>query len=313
MDIFDIKDIQPMLIKEQQTPYNDADMIYELKLDGIRCIAYLDDTVTDLRNKRGMPLIFRYPELMNINKQVNAKCILDGELVSLNFQGVPDFYQLQRRSILTDSFKIHQSSLMQPASFVAYDILYYKDKEIIDIPLMERKILLKETVTENGLIAVSRYIEEYGIELYNLADEKKLEGVVGKKKNSRYYYGKRSKDWVKFKRMANELMIIVGYCIRKPMNSLILGQYSGDKLIYTGSVCFGVKLDFLSKYQCKTIPYSPFTLSFNKKEEFVKITWIEPKIVCSIQYMPNTKDSLRQPVFKGIRDDILPIECQIKK
>jgi ATP-dependent DNA ligase len=201
-----------------------------------------------------------------------------------------------------------------PASFVAYDIIYYENKEIIDLPLIERKRILSEVVIENPRIAVSRYIEEYGIELYNLTVEKELEGVVAKKKSSRYYYGKRSADWIKFKRMSDEEFIVCGYIIKKPMSVILLGKYNNDKLVYSGSVSFGVKLGFIREYDVKTISYSPFTIKSESKVEGETgaVTWLEPKLVCTIEYMPNTKGSLRQPVFKGIRDDIDPLTVQVK-
>lgn len=311
MDLFGKKGIMPMLIANQQNPFNDPGWIYELKLDGLRCIAYLDNNSSDLRNKRDMTLLPRFPELSSINKQVKGKVILDGELIICKC-GIPDFYELQRRTTLSNHFKIQRAIAQLPASYVAYDILYKDGEELKYLPLIERKQILNDSVIEGNNLAISRYIEEMGIELYNLADAQKLEGVVAKKKDSRYYFDKRSKDWVKFKRIADEECIVCGYVIKKPMPALILGQYKGDLLVYRGAVQFGVKLDFLRKYNCKQITYSPFTQKEeNRVEGETGITWIEPTLVCTIEYMPNQNNSLRQPVFKGIREDITPLDCQI--
>lgn len=306
MDIFDEKNIKPMLIKEMTEPFNSNDWLYELKLDGIRCIAYLDNTKTDLRNKRNMNLLPKFTELNMIHKQIKEKCILDGELIVLR-NGVPDFYELQRRTLLSDSFKIQLAYSKLPASFVAYDIIYYKDKDVTEMPLIERKTILQEVLKENKSIAISRFIEEKGIELFNIADQQKLEGVVAKRKQSKYYFDKRTNDWIKFKRMADEDFVICGYVQSK--NTLILGQYKGNDLIHQGSVNYGVKHDFLKSYKCKISHNSPFNISPSIHDE---VTWLEPTIVCVVKYMPNTKESLRQPVFKGIREDVLPEECQIK-
>lgn len=262
-DLFEEKAIKPMLIKELKEPFNSPDWLYELKLDGIRCIAYIDESSADLRNKRNMNLINKFPELIDINKQVKEKCILDGELIVIK-DGVPDFYEVQRRAILTDSFKVKMAANRFPTSFVVYDILYYKNKDITDLQLIERKALLEDTIIENSRIAISRYIEENGIELFQLADERKLEGVVAKKKNSMYHFDKRSKDWIKFKRMADENFVICGYVRKRPLNSLILGQYKGEKLVYKGSVSFGVRLNILQQYNCVEIPYSPFSFSITE-------------------------------------------------
>lgn len=198
MDIFDQKGIQPMLISEQVEPYDDKDSIFELKLDGCRCIAYCDERSVDLRNKRDRKLLPQFPELQDNYQGCHAKCILDGELI-VPVQGKPDFYELQKRTLAKNSFKIQLAASCYPAAFVAYDILYADGKQLTEIPLMERKEILTKIVTENSLFSVSRYIEEQGKALFALAKEQKLEGVVGKKKSSLYWFGKRTQDWKKVK------------------------------------------------------------------------------------------------------------------
>ena len=94
-----------MLIAQSQKAFNSVDYIYELKLDGIRCLAYLWDSGIELRNKRNKRLNPIYPELMDIHRQAKSKCILDGELVILN-GGKPDFFELQRRSLMTNPVRI---------------------------------------------------------------------------------------------------------------------------------------------------------------------------------------------------------------
>ncbi len=310
MDMFDEKGIHPMLISEQEEPYNDSDSIFELKLDGIRCLAYISDH-TDLRNKRDFKLLPRFPELNEIHKHCKEKCILDGELVVLK-NGVPDFYEIQKRTLMTDLFKIQLASSMLPASFVAYDILYYKDKSVMDLPLMERKKLITEIVKETEKISVSRYIETEGKMLFDLAKQQNLEGIVGKKKNSLYWCGKRTKDWIKCKLMSTDDCIVCGYIQKEnQMCSLLLGQYnSNHELIYRGHVTLGVSLRILNQYHYKVIDYSPFGYVPKGNENAV---FLEPQLVCIVESMPNDKDSFRQPVFRGFRDDKTPEECLIQK
>lgn len=307
MDIFEQKAIKPMLIAQQKEPFNSKEWLYELKWDGIRCVSYLSKKETDLRNKRNMKLLPKFPELAQINKQIREKCILDGEIAVLK-NGVPDFYEVQKRTLLTDPFKIELAYSQFPASFIAFDIIYYKGEDITNLPLLERKNMLNEVVEESSHIAISRYIEDKGIELYAAADDKRLEGVVAKRKDSKYYFDKKTNDWVKFKRMADEDYIICGYIQKGPRsNTLILGKYRGDSLIYKGSVSFGVKLDFLQYYKIEKLNFSPFTLTPTGNEDVI---WLKPVLVCTVEYMPNTKNALRQAVYKGIREDILAKECQ---
>lgn len=305
MDLFEDKNIKPMLISEMTEPFNDPDWIYELKFDGIRCIAYLDkDTV--LKNKRNLSLLPKFPELANMHKYIRKRCILDGELVILK-NGVPDFFEIQKRSLTTNFFKIELSSETYPASYVAFDILYLENRELIHLPLMERKALLSETITESPQLAISRYIPENGIELFEIAKAQNLEGVVAKRKNSRYYFDKRTKDWIKFKFLQDMDFVVCGYIEKeKGIISIILGQYKGNELIYKGHVTLGVRRKDLM--YCEVMDHSPFAVTPPGNENAV---WLKPRLVCVVQFIPNEKGMLRQPVFKGFRDDMDPLECQI--
>lgn len=308
IDIFDKKGILPMLIAEQVEPYDDPDSIFELKLDGIRCIAYCDSNSVDLRNKRDICLLPRFPELSELYQMCKEKCILDGELI-VPVNGKPDFYEVQKRTLLTDPFKMQLLYTKHPACFVTYDILYYKDHSTDMLPLMERKQLLQDVITETNMLSVSRYIDTNGSAFFELAKQQQLEGVVGKKKASLYWFGKRTKDWKKVKVMADYEAIAIGY-IHKQNNttSLIMAQYNeNDELVITNYVTLGVSL---SKLRQQGLQPGPCLLMNNTYNYDDNIHWIKP-LVCTIEYMPTEgRDGLRQAVFKGVRDDKEPWECK---
>ncbi|QRV22241.1 DNA ligase [Lacrimispora saccharolytica] len=307
MDLFDLKNVSPMLISEMADPFDSPDHIFEIKWDGIRCISFLN-TETDMRNKRNKLMIPIFPELANLHKQVKEKCILDHELLVIK-NGIPDFYEVQNRALRTNSFKIKLAADRYPASIIAYDILYYKDKDITMLPLMERKKYLTDVVIENQLISVSRYVENDGVKLFELVKEKNLEGIIAKRKDSLYWQGKRTRDWVKCKIMSSDDCVICGYIPKENnMTSLILGQYDEDVLVYKGHVTLGVSLRILNQHKYKVIDYSPFGYIPHGNEEAV---WLAPELVCIVESMPTEKETFRQPVFKGIRDDKLAIECKI--
>lgn len=111
MDIYEKKNIKPMLIAEMKDAFDSPDYIYELKLDGVRCIAYLDNGSTELLNKRNLRVSPIYPELNDINKQVNKRCILDGELVVIN-NGKPNFSEMQRRALMNNKFHIEMATTL---------------------------------------------------------------------------------------------------------------------------------------------------------------------------------------------------------
>lgn len=307
MGMFEDKNISPMLITEMMDPFNDENYIYEIKWDGIRCISYLDN-YTEMRNKRNKVMIPIFPELIDLYKQVNHKCIIDHELLVLK-NGIPDFYEVQKRALMSNPFKIKLASDKYPASIIAYDILYYKDKDITMLPLMERKKYLEDVVIENHLISISRYIETEGIKLYELVKEKELEGIVAKKKSSLYWQGKKTKDWIKCKVMSTLDCVVCGYIPKdNNMTSLILGQYDKDELIYKGHVTLGVSLKLLAQQGYQKIDFSPFGYLPKGNDN---ATWLQPNLVCIVESMPTDKEAFRQPVFRGFRDDKLPKECQI--
>lgn len=304
MDIFDRKDIKPMLIGNEQAPFNSPDFIYELKLDGVRCIMYVDKQTVEIRNKRNMKLNDKLPELCDVGKQIKTKCILDGELYVYK-NGKTDFFEMQKRTLLTDRFKIRLQAQSLPVTFTAFDILYYKDKETTQLPLRKRKCLLEKAIKENERINISRFIEQDGIALFDLTTQKDLEGIVAKRKDSKYYEDKRTKDWIKCKNMLDDDFVVTGYILKeKGMVSLILAQYSDEHLHYKGHVTLGVSLSYIQKHTKKR------TKAVFRNTENKDAKWIKPYLVGTVKFMEYTANGgLRQPVFKGFREDKLPSEC----
>ena len=292
-----------MLIGASGPAFDSDAHIFELKLDGIRCLAYLWESGIELRNKRNKRLNTIYPELLEINQQAKTKCILDGELVVLK-DGVPDFFEVQRRSLMTNAMKIKMLADKLPVSFVAYDILYANGKQITDLSLMQRKSLLSEIVTESERLAVTRIIEKNGEAFYKATADMGLEGIVAKRKDSKYYFGKRSKDWIKMKAMLDEDFIVCGYFSKGGGNtvSVIIGVYDEVALVYQGHVVMGIsKFDY---QKMMSIPKTTKSRHYAQFPDFEGAVWIMPELVCTVQYMERTPGGgLRQPVFKGLRDD----------
>jgi len=307
LDIFDSKIVTPMLVGKNQQAFDSPDYIYELKLDGIRCLAYLWENGLELQNKRNKKLNSIYPELKDIYKQAKVRCLLDGELLILK-DGKPDFFEVQRRSLMANPVKIEIASKKLPVCFIAYDILYLKDKQIIDLPLMERKKLLPENITESDHITISRYIETEGVALYNAAQNQGLEGVMAKRKDSKYYFGKKTKSWIKMKALLDEDFIVCGYYFKESsVVNVILGSFLRERMIYQSHVSMGISRE---DYRIMTSAEETTRSYYSNFPNFENAIWLKPKLVCCVQFMERTPNGgLRQPVFKGLRDDKLPNEC----
>ena len=306
-DLFESKSVAPMLIAEEKPTFDSPDWIYELKLDGIRCVAYLDKSVV-LRNKRNKDVTAIYPELGAIHNQARKKCIIDGEVFVLK-DGKTDFFEMQRRALMMNRFRIDLAAAKLPVSFVAFDILYLDGEQLTDRPLMERKTVLQESLSESERLAVSRYVENDGIALYEATEKIGHEGIVAKRKDSLYYLGKRTKEWVKCKALLDEDFVVCGYYYKGDLASIILGAYSGAKLVYQSHVVMGI-----SKQDFKTIASQKRVLKsiYSDFPDFDGAAWIEPVLVCTVKFMERTpKGGLRQPVFKGLRNDKEPRDCKI--
>ncbi len=273
-------------------------------------VHYLSDEGTELRNKRNKRVIAIYPELKDINKQVNRRCILDGEIFVLS-NGKPDFFEVQRRSLMSNAMKISLAATKLPVCFTAFDVLYAGNEQITHLPLIERKTILNKLVTETPLFAVSRIIERNGIAFYEAAASQGLEGIVAKHKDSKYYFGKRTKEWIKIKNLCDEDFVVCGYYMKSDnVISVIIGAFVENRLIYQGHVVMGVSRYDFQKMQAAPKAVNAFYPDFPNFENAV---WLKPSLVCKVSYMERTRQGgLRQPVFKGLRDDKIPAECMLK-
>ena len=102
--------------------------------------------------------------------------------------------------MMSNPVKIDMAAKKYPACFTAFDILYYEDREVTDLPLTERKALLKKAVkSDDSRFAVSRFIEKNSIRFYNLTEQQDLEGIAAKHKDIKYYFDRRTKNWIKIK------------------------------------------------------------------------------------------------------------------
>lgn len=292
-----------MLLNEVKEPFDDENYIYELKLDGIRCVAYIEPKSVTLQNKRYKDVTDIYPELSEIRKCVKKRVILDGELVVLT-DGKPDFYALQRRSLMTDSFRKSLAAKKNPVQFVAYDILYYNETDLTDKSLMERKEILSKAVTEGHNLSVSRWIEKNGVAFFELAKKENLEGIVAKKKVGLYFIGKRTSEWIKIKVMQDEDLLVLGFQPDEngKVKDLILGYYDDTgELKCRGKVYLGVskaEQKIIAEFAKKNTVKRPW---FDK---YKNVVWLKPQLVGTAHFMHETESGgMRQPVWKGLRED----------
>lgn len=289
--------------------FSSDDWIYEEKFDGERCLAFKKDGVVRLmsRNKKNMNDI--YPELVAaLTKQSADNFIIDGEIVSLNKKGISDFELLQGRMNL--HAKSSRSSQQQNIAIVynIFDLLYIDGYDICALPLLTRKELLKPIFHYNNIVAYTQHIVGKGIPFFKKACKLHWEGLIAKKSNS-LYISRRSHDWLKFKCIMKQELVIGAYTTpqgsRAYFGALLVGYYEQGKLQYAGKVGTGYSRDILAmlgkklhKLETKKCPFDSYTGSAKN------IHWVKPVIVAEFQFAQWTNAGrLRVGRYKGLRDD----------
>ena len=296
-------------------PFSDPGWLFEIKWDGERALAYLRDGHAEFRARSDRNITSEYPELKNVVKQLNARqAVVAGEIVVLDEEGRSDFTRIQPRfGVSNPPLSLQQK---YPATFYAYDLLYCDGYDLRNVTLETRKHLLRELLRPSDTIRYSDHVVETGIDLYEVAKQRNLEGIIAKRRKSPYV-GKRSSEWLKFK-IVHDLDVVIGGWTaprrsRDHFGALLMGLYDGDHLKYVGSVGTGFDGKMLQK-TAKTLvkletPDGPFDKTPVVKEA---TRWIKPELVARVKYGEWTKDlKLRAPVFLGFQEDRQPGDCRM--
>ena len=297
----------PMLATLTQKRFSSPDWIYERKLDGERCLAFRRGRKTQLLSRNQRDLRDTYPELVAaLDEQVPSGVIVDGEIVA--FDGnVTSFSRLQQRIGLTDPDDVRQSSVK--VYLYLFDLLHLDGYDITGLPLRTRKSLLRRCVDFTGPLRYTAHRNESGEDYYAAACKKGWEGVIAKRADSSYVH-QRSTDWLKFKCVNQQELVIGGYTepqgSRIGFGALLLGYYEDGELRYAGKVgtgfddellrSLGDKLESLERNSCPFAEPPP--------DAGGDAHWVTPKLVGEIAFTEWTRDNrLRHPRFLGLRRD----------
>ena len=291
--------VKPMLARIHPDAFDDPDWIFEIKWDGYRAIAEVDAGVVSLYSRNGLSFADRYPVVVQALKKIKDNVILDGEIVVLNEKNKPDFQKLQQYEALPGSTII----------FYVFDCLAFNGRSLMDLPLLERKQILKKLLPRNRTVKYADHVAESGVAFFEQIVDLNLEGMIAKRASSRYHPGKRTGDWLKIKHHNHEEAVIAGYTAprgsRQYFGALILGVYRNGKLEYVGHTGTGFNASALKSVYEKLQPLRRDSSPFHDKVPVnAPVTWVEPRLVCAIKYTEVTADGyLRHPVFIGLRDD----------
>jgi len=286
--------IKPMLCERRPEPFNDNRYLWEIKYDGIRIIAGVQDGYS-LQARSGTDKTHLFPEL-NLETKVSA--VLDGELVCYR-EGKLVFNGIQHRANRINN--ILPSSREYPATFEVFDILMAAGNNLQNLPLEERKKILEAVLIPTDNVRVAPYTPD-GISLFQEAMDNHTEGVVGKLKTGTYRQGKR--EWIKVKAVQAGEFVVCGYTEgtgwrASTFGALVLGKVDGTGLAYVGAVGTGFDEAEISRLYQRMLALGSAPCPFGREPE--KATWIKPVISVLVQYLEMTGDDrLRFPSYKGM-------------
>jgi len=308
------REVSVTLAKLADKPFSDPSWLFEIKWDGIRTVAFVDNGDVRLFSRSKREVTAEFPEFQDLARHLRAgTAILDGEIVTLDENGRSDFQKLQNRfGVSKPSQKLIKDV---PLTYYLFDVLYCNGFDVRKTPLLQRKELLRQVLRGDDDVRYSEHQPEKGKELYAAAKEKGLEGIVGKQIESPYT-GTRTSFWLKFK-IVNELdAVIVGWTAprrtRQYFGALVLALYDEKKnLQFIGSAGTGfdqkTQKELLAQLEKLRVAHSPLRNPPKLREH---VQWVRPALVARIKYANWTEDNhLRAPVFLGIRKDRAPEEC----
>jgi bifunctional non-homologous end joining protein LigD len=318
--------LEPMLAKPGRIPESDSDeWAYEIKWDGIRALGYADHGRWLMLSRRLEDVTARYPELAPIGEALaDRAAILDGEVVALDEEGRPRFQRIQSRMGLTSSAAIKARAAQTPVDYVIFDLLHLDGHSLRDLAYVRRRELLEELGLEGPRWRTPRYRHGGGGGvLLEAARRQGLEGIVAKRCDSPYRPGRRSSEWIKERVWRQQEFVIGGYIPGEGrranrVGSLLVGYYDrraselgrneSQALHFAGGVGSGLTeelIDYLTRELGKRErPESPFDVGAPTGPKARYAVWCRPELVCEAAWTEWTDEgTLRQPAFKGMRDD----------
>jgi bifunctional non-homologous end joining protein LigD len=289
---------KPMLATLVDEPFDDKKRVFETKWDGFRLITEKRGHSVRLWSRNGVDVTTKYEVLLPALQKAEGSCVIDGELCALDAHG-------------RSHFQLLQNALNKKATllYVVFDALFVGDKDIRKKPLLERKEMLKALLPRDPLIRYSEHVAQFGKQEFAKAQRAHEEGVIAKRAAGLYYSGKRTREWLKFKAVHEQEVVIVGYTAprrsRKYFGSLVLAvrDKAKKRWAYAGHVGTGFDEAALKSLYETMQPLRSREKPFDQKVKYENATmWLSPQLVGEVKFTEWTNDGeMRHPVFLGLR------------
>jgi bifunctional non-homologous end joining protein LigD len=320
--------VAPMLATPGEQPFEDANWLHEVKWDGYRVQAVVRGGTVKLWTRNRADGATYFPELAGPSTWIDAtEAVVDGEVVAFDADGRPSFSALQERTGLAgletrtgrrrprDRDRAAEADRKPPGErkpapivYQAFDLLFLDGRSLLDVPLESRKRLLRRVLRPHPLVHFATHVAGEGSVFLDAALAGGLEGVVAKRRTSRYRPGERSRDWVKIKARAEQDVAVIGWMPRQgtrdDLGSLIVAVQGPDGLVHAGQVGSGlggrIRTELLAAF-ARTAREDPPVPSVPRLPGG---HWVDPTLVVRVGFSEWTPDGLlRQPIFLGVLRD----------
>ena len=312
--------LAPMLAASADGPFSDPAFLYEPKLDGYRCLAFRRDGKVRLLSRRGLDQSGQFPEIVEaLQDQVLDDLVLDGEIVAHDSTGRPSFNALQIRGQLQRSVDIAAAKRTTPCVLYVFDVLHVCGMNLRGADYRSRKRYLAQCIVPSTHLQILPATDADGEAFYAAALETGLEGIVAKKRDSRYEAGVRSPAWLKVKPTQTGEFLVCGYTAgngerANTFGALVLGyRDAAGRIVPTARVGSGFDAQSLNAVAARLKPLENKRHPFAVKPDIeVPVVWVKPELVAEVRFDAWTEDgSLRAPVFVRLRDDIPQNEASV--
>lgn len=302
--------LSPMLAETGEAPFSHPDWLFEPKLDGYRVLAFVNGGEVKLRSRRGLDTPV-FPQIAAELARQSTNLILDGEVLALDASGRPSFNALQNRAQLKTPREIAAAERDTPAVFYCFDLLHFAGLDLRQAPYSDRRRYLAQCLLPSPHVQLVHASDD-GVALYAAALAQGFEGVMAKRRDSRYEAGRRSSAWLKIKPTHSAEFVIGGYTrgkgARAPLGALLLGYWKKSQLHYAGHVGSGLDEATLADLKKRFAPLEASQHPFAEAPPLHRATvWLRPDTVAEVKFAEWTPDGyLRAPVFLRLREDVDP-------
>jgi bifunctional non-homologous end joining protein LigD len=305
--------IAPMLARAGQLPADEAAWSFEVKWDGVRALAYIKPGRLRLESRNLREITDSYPEVRGILRDLGMReVVLDGEIVAFDENGRPSFSRLQRRMHVTSASSVRRLAGSTPVVYSIFDLLYLDGRSLMGLPYSQRRLALEELGLGGPawrVPAVHGGVAGAGTRLLEATRAQGLEGIIAKRRDSRYEPGARNGAWLKLKHTRRQELVIGGWLPGEgrredSIGALLMGYNDGAAFVYAGRVGTGFTERTLADLRQRLAPLRRDGSPFGEVKLPREAVFVEPQLVAEVEFTEWTPDGvMRAPSYKGLRED----------